>query len=303
MISEIEGMDVSEIKRDNKGNTHVRLELSGDYKNGGSAYKKSITNRALHRRRSSIIVSFNTSDKENMRVSKVTKDDGDSDEERDKSSSKEVERSFAKDGFQALCNKECVARFIDHNCFQLFMLLVTIYALFGDDMRLLAFMKAADGVFMILNCIALGLFTVEICLQTYAKPEYFNSFFFWLDIISTLSIVTDIGPIWDEITGQGSGSETNAADAGQLARASRGARIGTKAGRVTRVIRLIRLIRIVKLYKSANQAMSNDEKTGNVKELKSKMAMSVKSKSNELAEKDGVKDPDVADMLLHDTNQ
>jgi hypothetical protein len=44
-----------------------------------------------------------------------------------------------------------------------------------------------------------------------------------------------------------------------LARASRGARIGTKAGRMTRVIRLIRLIRVVKLYKSATQAQTKED--------------------------------------------
>ncbi len=37
--------------------------------------------------------------------------------------------------------------------------------------------------------------------------------------------------------------------------ASRGARVGTKAGRVVRIIRLIRLIRIVKLYKHAQNVI------------------------------------------------
>jgi hypothetical protein len=41
-----------------------------------------------------------------------------------------------------------------------------------------------------------------------------------------------------------------------LARAGRGARIGTRAARFARVIRLIRMIRIMKLYKSANFAMN-----------------------------------------------
>jgi hypothetical protein len=42
-----------------------------------------------------------------------------------------------------------------------------------------------------------------------------------------------------------------------VAKASRGARIGTKASRIARVIRLIRLIRIVKLYKTASTAFIN----------------------------------------------
>jgi hypothetical protein len=53
-----------------------------------------------------------------------------------------------------------------------------------------------------------------------------------------------------------------------MAKASRGARIGTKAGRIARVIRLIRLIRIVKLYKTANNAMLNANDDPLLEELK-----------------------------------
>ena len=43
-----------------------------------------------------------------------------------------------------------------------------------------------------------------------------------------------------------------------MARAGKGAKIGSRAGRIARIIRLIRLIRIVKLYKNANAAMALD---------------------------------------------
>ena len=134
------------------------------------------------------------------------------------------------------------------------MFVVTIYALFGDDVRLLAFPKGADETFTTLNIISLALFLLELVLASIGKPDYFNSFFFWLDLVSTLSIITDIEPIMNALTGAGNaGQDTvDPTDAGSLARASRGARVGTRAGRVARVIRLIRLIRIVKLYKSAN---------------------------------------------------
>lgn len=131
------------------------------------------------------------------------------------------------------------------------MTVITIYALIGDDLRLLIWEKDADVTFMVLTVISLILFSLEIILACIAKPDYFNSFFFWLDFLSTVSIITDIKPAMDFLFG-GGGDEASASDAVSLARASRGARIGTRAGRVTRVIRLIRLIRIVKLYKSAN---------------------------------------------------
>jgi hypothetical protein len=86
-----------------------------------------------------------------------------------------------------------------------------------------------------------------------------NSFFFWLDLVSTASLITDIEPMMDWLSNLGQEENTGAedgagdnADTVSLARASRGAKLGSKAGRLTRVIRIIRLVRIVKLYKSAN---------------------------------------------------
>jgi len=94
------------------------------------------------------------------------------------------------------------------------------------------------------------------------------SFYFWLDVVSTLSMITDISWIMNAILGTGTGSVTNAKSASNVARASRGARVGSKAGRIARVIRLIRLIRIVKLYKSANTVLAdNDDKEQLIAEI------------------------------------
>lgn len=85
-------------------------------------------------------------------------------------------------------------------------------------------------------------------------------FYFWLDTIATVSLIADIGWIWNAILGTGSGGGvSNAAQASKLAKATRGGQIGSKAGRIARVIRLIRLIRIVKLYKSASHALIEDD--------------------------------------------
>jgi len=65
--------------------------------------------------------------------------------------------------------------------------------------------------------------------------------------------------IVDSTSGSGQGSGSNIQQATKLARASRGARIGTRAARFARVIRLIRMLRIMKLYKSANFALNQHE--------------------------------------------
>ena len=83
------------------------------------------------------------------------------------------------------------------------MTLVTIYALLGDDLRILWCYKTADPIFLAVTIASMLFFTVEIVLASIGKPDYFNSFFFWLDLLSTASLVTDVEPIMELITGSG----------------------------------------------------------------------------------------------------
>ena len=82
------------------------------------------------------------------------------------------------------------------------MTLITIYALFGDDVKLAFFPKSADETFNLITSIALGLFIIEITINALTQENYFNSFYFWLDVISTISLVTDITWAWNAIIGQ-----------------------------------------------------------------------------------------------------
>jgi len=121
------------------------------------------------------------------------------------------------------------------------MTMITVYALFFDDLRVLTVPKEADPIFYAITLFGLICFMIEIVLASYAKEDYLLTFFFWLDIISTLSMVPDIGWVRDYLFGSGEGSE----DAADLAKTSRAGRVT----RVVRVIRILRLVRIVKLYK------------------------------------------------------
>lgn len=147
--------------------------------------------------------------------------------------------------------------------FQGLMATITVYCLFGDDIRQIAFNADADPVFYILTIISFFMFSFEIVLSCLVKDDYWFGFYFWLDLISTISLIADVGWIMDAIVGVGSstGNGSNVQQATKMARAGRGARIGTKAARLARIIRLIRLLRIVKLYKSANVAMAQIEET------------------------------------------
>lgn len=130
----------------------------------------------------------------------------------------------------------------------IFVSIVTIYTLFFDDIRVLSLSKSIDDVFYGLTSACFIIFSVEIFLAGICRENYFMTFFFWLDIVSTISMLPDIGWVWDLVTGEG--GTPQAGNAAQLVKTSRAGRVT----RIIRIIRLIRLIRIVKLYKQAKLA-------------------------------------------------
>lgn len=90
------------------------------------------------------------------------------------------------------------------------MALMTIYALFGDDIRLLTVTKDNDEIFYAISTTVMSFFLLEIFLMSIVKPGYFGGFYFWLDIVSSISLIFDIGWIWDEATGTEEFSTKNA---------------------------------------------------------------------------------------------
>ena len=135
--------------------------------------------------------------------------------------------------------------------------MVTIWALFSDDIRVLATNSYHDDVFYILVLFCFSIFVLEIIFSSIGVNEYFLGFYFWLDIISTLTILLDVGWIQEALFGSGSGLAILSGV--QLARAARASKIGSRAARIVRIIRLIRLIRVVKLYKAKEQIINKDE--------------------------------------------
>ena len=88
------------------------------------------------------------------------------------------------------------------------MTIITLYALLGEDIKLLSTTKESDPIFVTMTSISLVLFLIELLLQSIGKEEYLNSFFFWLDLVSTLSLVMDIPFILEAFTGDDGESQT-----------------------------------------------------------------------------------------------
>lgn len=122
---------------------------------------------------------------------------------------------------------------------------LTIYALIGDDLRLILTERPADDEFNLCTGFCLVVFSVEIILSCLGKEDYFPGFFFILDTVSTITLVLDITTVNDFVI-QGDEEDVqnmSGFEAAQLA----------KAGRVVRVLRLVR---ILKLYKAVHEARS-----------------------------------------------
>ena len=83
---------------------------------------------------------------------------------------------------------------------------ITIYTLFFDDIRSISLSVYDDDICYGITCFCMAAFIIEIFLASISKENYFMTFFFWLDVISTLSMIPDIGWIWDAMIGTGGGS-------------------------------------------------------------------------------------------------
>ena len=79
------------------------------------------------------------------------------------------------------------------------MAAVTIFALFGDDIRLWFTTKRADLYIDAALIFSLVAFTVEILVNSCVVDDFKYSFFFWLDIIATVSICVDVIFLWNWI--------------------------------------------------------------------------------------------------------
>lgn len=140
--------------------------------------------------------------------------------------------------------------FLDSWQWGIFMAIITIYTLFFDDIWVILFPEAWDPFFYFLTCVFMALFTLEIVLACYVQPGYIFSFFFWLDLLATLSMLFDIGWLMEGINSIFTSGNSAGNQAAKVASTSWAARVT----RIVRLVRLIRLVRIVKLYKQAQIA-------------------------------------------------
>eukprot|EP00397_Hematodinium_sp_SG-2012_P003144 GEMP01003152.1.p1 GENE.GEMP01003152.1~~GEMP01003152.1.p1 ORF type:complete len:945 (+),score=117.55 GEMP01003152.1:83-2917(+) len=142
---------------------------------------------------------------------------------------------------------------VENRWFTAWCTILTLYALFGDDIRLAGTDRAQDDIFDVLTIICLVTFFIEVVIASIGKDEYFMSFFFVLDTMATASLIVDITPVSEALFNH---QEQGMGESGNVPRSVK----ASQAARASRVVRIIRLIRIVKLYKAAVEARARRER-------------------------------------------
>ena len=152
--------------------------------------------------------------------------------------------------------RQRVREFIDGKLVTLVMTSVTLWALFGDDIRVYATDKPADVYFEVSFVVSLVLFVLELFATSLVVDDYKYSFFFWLDVLAAISLVPDIPYMFNPIIEAFGGAAytanvtitTSSTDAAQ-----------NYASSILKSFRLIRLVRIVKLYKYFTKKESEEQ--------------------------------------------
>ncbi|CAG9332402.1 unnamed protein product [Blepharisma stoltei] len=148
---------------------------------------------------------------------------------------------------------------IDGKVVTICMACVTIWVLFGDDIRTLsAENKDNDYIFFITYEICLSLFLIEIFMNSIFIPGYKFSFFFWLDVVATISLLPDIPGIRDPFLALFN-YKLYDSDAHFDTSPVRNTTKLDYTSRGIQTIRYIRLVRIVKLYKYFTKSTENEE--------------------------------------------
>ncbi|CAN0201413.1 unnamed protein product, partial [Ectocarpus fasciculatus] len=105
--------------------------------------------------------------------------------------------------------------------------------------------SSSDPVLYIILIIIFVIFLLESTIMSIVNPDYFLSFFFWMDVIGTLSIILDIGWIADEFLP----NDSNLSQKGSLLRAARAAKLGARYGRLMRLLKFVKFFRFLPCFR------------------------------------------------------
>ena len=129
---------------------------------------------------------------------------------------------------------------------QLFLGALLMLSLFMADSWMLgnAPDSSNDSLYGVLLAIFI-IFSIECITLSIIQEGYFPYFFFWMDLVGTVSIILDIGWIVYLFIPSGAMSAS-----GSVLRATRAAKLGARYGRLLRLLRLLKFVRFLPCFKT-----------------------------------------------------
>lgn len=203
-------------------------------------------------------------DGEELEASFISQSQGDAEEDEVSQLDNEIEvkeseenkKNTQPDSTKPTC-KSKVKYVLEHWITTIIFSVITLWVLFADDIKILTTDVSADPTFSILNIVFMVAFAVELIISSIVIDNYFLGFFFWLDLISTFSMILDIHWIYADV-------DSRVKAATNITKVGRGARVGSRAVKVLRILRILRLVRIAKLYKASTK-IGEKEKSSQIK--------------------------------------
>ena len=128
--------------------------------------------------------------------------------------------------------------------YQYAAMVLCLLALYLNDFDYAVLPKGADTAISVILLIIFLLFGIEIVVQCIVKRNYFCSFFFWMDLIGTVSLIFDISFIVNSFWSANQLTTSNTASS----RVQQSASV-IRLTRFARILRVIRLVRIVRLFR------------------------------------------------------
>eukprot|EP01006_Ploeotia_vitrea_P053679 TRINITY_DN67807_c3_g13_i1.p1 TRINITY_DN67807_c3_g13~~TRINITY_DN67807_c3_g13_i1.p1 ORF type:complete len:860 (-),score=471.20 TRINITY_DN67807_c3_g13_i1:69-2648(-) len=128
-----------------------------------------------------------------------------------------------------------VDKLLSSNAFNVLIVVITIWAVFGADVQALFISSEYDEPIAYATIAIIALFLFElVALSLVHTSTYFLKFFFWMDFIALVSLVPDVLVVFYDLSSSPLATLT-------LARAGRAARIATRTARLARVVKFFEL--------------------------------------------------------------
>jgi len=141
--------------------------------------------------------------------------------------------SWTEDGNSSELSLYCI---VHSNTFTVISTICIAIALFGHSLFCLLAVPDVPGT-VILDTTMMSVsafFIIEISLQLICIPEYGGSFFFWMDVIGTASMVFEMSFLFGS---SGHYKMVALSNNAAITRTARGARLGTRAARFLRLVK------------------------------------------------------------------